>query len=84
MNQSAKQHMQNVEMYKTCERPDIKTTCKHEVWNDSYFAPQGGGGVGGWYSGLQMTGMIKGFLGVWNFRFWDFFGSENFGKYFFG
>ena len=29
--------------------------------------PQGG------YFGFQVTGMIKGFFWVWNFRFWDFF-----------
>ena len=47
-----------------------------------YLAPKGGGGGG--YSGFQVTGMIKGFFGVSNFRFWDFFGQENFGKFFFG
>ena len=31
-----------------------------------------------------MTGIIKGFLGVSNFRFWDFFRVGKFGKYFFG
>ena len=31
----------------------------------------------GGYSGFQVTGMIEGFLGVWNFRFWHFFGYEN-------
>ena len=31
----------------------------------------------GGYSGFQVTGMIEGFFGVWNFRFWDFFGYEN-------
>ena len=31
-----------------------------------------------------MTGMIEGFLGGRNFRFLEFFGLENFGKYFLG
>ena len=31
----------------------------------------------GGYSGFQVTGMIEGFLGVWNFRFRYFFGYEN-------
>ena len=42
--------------------------------------PQGGGG----YSGFQVTGMIEGFLGGRIFRFLEFFGLENFGKYFLG
>ena len=40
--------------------------------------PQGG------YSGFQVTGMIEGFFGVWNFRFRDFFGYENLASIFLG
>ena len=36
---------------------------------------EGGGGRG--VSRFQVTGMIKGYLWVWNFQFWDCFGSEN-------
>ena len=39
---------------------------------------------GGKYSGFQVTGMIKGFFWVWNFRFLDFFWVWKFGKYFLG
>ena len=38
---------------------------------------------GGGYSEFQVTGMIKRFLGVWNFLFRDFFAWENFGEYLF-
>ena len=45
--------------------------------------PPSRGRGGGVYSGFQVTGMIKGFLGVWNFLFRDFFAWENFGEYLF-
>ena len=36
------------------------------------------------YSGFKVTGMIKDFGGISNFRFQDIFGLENFGRYFSG
>ena len=46
--------------------------------------PRGeGGGVGG-ISGFQVTGMIEGYFWVWDFQFWDFFGSENLASIFLG
>ena len=36
------------------------------------------------YLGFQVTGMIKGFFWVWNFRFRDFFGYENLASIFLG
>ena len=41
-------------------------------------------GWGGEYSGFQVTGMSEGFFGVWNLRFWDFWGVGKFVKYFLG
>ena len=35
-------------------------------------------------SGFQVTGIIKGFLWVWNFQFQDIFGLKNFGNIFLG
>ena len=72
MNQSAEQPVGTSKFTRPAHErfTDTKTTLKHEVWNDSYFAPRG--------DGLQMdrndqtTGMIKGFFGVWNFQFRDF------------
>ena len=44
-----------------------------------------GGGGGGGCTGFQVTGiwMIEGFFRDCKFRFRDFFGQENFGKYLF-
>ena len=50
---------------------------KQQVLHSIMLTPPGGGG-----SGFQVTGMIEGFFGVWNFRLWDFFGVAKFGKYF--
>ena len=36
------------------------------------------------YLGFQVTRMIEGFLGVWNFQFQDFFRVGNLGRNFFG
>ena len=35
-------------------------------------------------SGFQVTGIIKGFLWIWNFQFRDIFGLKNFGNIFLG
>ena len=48
-----------------------------------YLPPPPSRGRGEVYSVFQVTGMIKRFLGVWNFLFRDFFAWENFGEYLF-
>ena len=84
MNQSAKQPVGTSKFTRPAHErfTDTKTTLKHEVWNDSYFAPRGGG--------LQMdrndqtTGMIKDSLGFEIFNFGIFWGRKILASIFLG